>query len=96
MFVYLAIREAGRRAWREIPRARHAAFNAKQGQARQSLIISGSDSATPRQLLALGPAPLALVKEAMASLVAKTLATSDGCEIASRQCPANVHFSFSG
>jgi micrococcal nuclease len=37
MFVYLAIREAGRRAWREIPRARHAAFNAKQGPARQNL-----------------------------------------------------------
>jgi micrococcal nuclease len=37
MFVYLAIREAGRRVWREIPRARHAAFNAKQGPARQNL-----------------------------------------------------------
>jgi hypothetical protein len=37
MFIYLAIRGARRRAWREIPRVRHAAFNAKQGAARQDL-----------------------------------------------------------
>jgi hypothetical protein len=37
MLVYLAIREVERRAWREIPRPRPAAFNATQGPARQNL-----------------------------------------------------------